>query len=656
MPWETQKPEDRAIIPDFLPARLPLEPAPSARQQNHATPIGLVGLTVGAIGVVFGDIGTSPLYTIREAFSPHYGLTADHNTVLGLLSLVFWALTLIVTYKYVTIILRADNEGEGGIMALMALAQRTLARGSTSRTLVGMLGVFGAALFFGDGVLTPAVTVLAAIEGLEVVAPSLHPFIVPMAVLVLALLFAAQRFGTARVGSIFGPVMALWFLVLAALGVLNILHEPEVLRAVNPWWALRFFVKHHWHGVFILGAVVLAVTGGEAIYTDMGHFGAKPIRLAWYGFVLPALMLNYLGQGALVLENPDAIRNPFYVGVPEWARWPVIVLATLAAIIACQAVITGGYSVARQAMQLGYLPRMRVRHTSRDTIGQIYIPAINWTMMIVVIGLVLAFKSSSALATAYGISVSATMLIDTLLLALVARALWPRWRAWVLPSCLVFCVIDLAFLVANGAKVLQGGWFPVVLGVVVCGLMRTWWRGRQTLFAEIQKQGMQLDVFLASLMLSPPVRVPGTAIFLTGDSGVAPQAMLHNLKHNKVLHARNIFLTVDTLDVPYAPMAQRFAMEDLGNAFYRIVLRFGFMETPDVPRALMHADAQDVVFDPMQTTYFVSRETVVASPNLGMPVWRDKIFALMHRNAAPANQVFRLPGNRLVELGAQVEI
>jgi len=613
---------------------------------------------VGALGVVFGDIGTSPLYTIREAFSPHYGLAPTHDVVLGLLSLVFWALTLVVTCKYVTIIMRADNDGEGGIMALMALAQRTLSKGSTLRYLVGVLGVFGAALFFGDGVLTPAVTVLAAFEGLEVIAPDLHRWIVPLTVLVLLALFTTQRFGTTRVGRVFGPVMVLWFAVLAVLGIANILHTPEVLRAVNPWWAVQFFAEHHWQGLFVLGAVVLAITGGEAIYTDMGHFGAKPIRRVWYGFVLPALMLNYLGQGALVLENPEAIRNPFYVGVPDWAHWPVMVLATLAAIIACQAVITGGYSMARQAMQLGYLPRMHVRHTSREAIGQIYVPAINWTMMVIVIGLVLAFRSSSALATAYGVSVSATMLIDTLLLALVAHAAWQRWRWWVLPACLLFFGIDLAFLFANGVKIWQGGWFPVVLGALLFGLMRTWWRGRRVLRAEIQRQGMRLDVFLTSLLLAPPVRVDGTAIFLTGDPNVAPQAMLHNLKHNKVLHARNVFLTVETLDVPYVPYAQRVAVQDLGHAFYRIVLRFGFTQTPDVPRALIRASdiAEHLGFDPMQTTYFVSRETLVPSPYRGMPVWRDKIFALMHRNAAPANQFFHIPGNRLVELGAQVEI
>ncbi|MHC9086914.1 potassium transporter Kup [Luteimonas sp. RIT-PG2_3] len=619
--------------------------------------IGLTGLIVGAIGVVFGDIGTSPLYTIREAFSPHYGLIANHDTVLGLLSLVFWSLMIVVTLKYVTIIMRADNDGEGGIMALMALAQRTLSPSSRSAYLLGILGVFGASLFFGDGVLTPAVTVLSAVEGLEVVAPGMHNWIVPIAVLVLIVLFATQRFGTAKVGKVFGPIMVLWFLVLAVLGVMNILHEPEVLHAINPWWAARFFMEHSWHGVFILGAVVLAVTGGEAIYTDMGHFGARPIRFAWYFFVLPALMLNYLGQGALVLENPAAIRNPFYFGVPDWARWPMIGLATMAAVIASQAVITGGYSVARQAMQLGYIPRMRIKHTSSDTIGQIYIPGINWTMMVIVIGLVLSFRSSSALATAYGISVSGTMLIDTLLLAVVARALWPGWRRWVLPLCGAFLVIDLAFLVANGAKILQGGWFPVVLGSLLFTLLRTWRRGRQLLHDEVQKEGIRLDAFIPGLMLAPPVRVPGTAVFLTSDKGVVPHALMHNLKHNKVLHERNVFLTAETLAVPYAPKEGRLKMESIGDEFYRVVVRFGFMEMPDVPLALMRScDQGGIHFDPMDTTYFVSRETIVASARRGMPIWRDKLFALMHRNAAPANQFFRIPGNRLVELGAQVEI
>ena len=628
----------------------------AAQAHGHGQ-VGLAGLVVGAIGVVFGDIGTSPLYTIREAFSPHYGLVANHDTVLGLLSLVFWALMLVVTVKYVTIIMRADNDGEGGIMALMALAQRSLPKGSKSGYTVGILGVLGASLFFGDGVITPAISVLSAVEGLEIVAPQLHSWIVPISLLVLVALFATQRYGTAKVGRVFGPVTLLWFASLAVLGVVNILHEPEVLKAINPWWALRFFAEHTWGGVFVLGAVVLAVTGGEAIYTDMGHFGARPIRLAWYFFVLPSLMLNYLGQGALVLEDPAAIRNPFYIGVPEWARWPMIALATAATVIASQAVITGAFSIARQAMQLGYIPRMRIMHTSRDTIGQIYIPGINWMLMVLVILLVLTFRSSSALATAYGISVSMTMLIDTLLLAIVARALWARWRWWVLPLCALFLVIDAAFVVANGAKILAGGWFPVILGAVLFTLLRTWRRGRELLHQEIRKEGIQLDTFLPGLMLSPPVRVPGTAVFMTADKGVVPHALLHNLKHNKVLHERNVFLTVDTLTTPYAPKGERLKITAIGDDFHRVVIKFGFMETPDVPQALMQScDQCDLTFDPMDTTYFTSRETIVASPHRNMPAWRDKLFALMHRNAAPATGFFRIPGNRIVELGSQVQI
>ncbi|MDQ2702739.1 MAG: potassium transporter Kup [Pseudomonadota bacterium] len=628
----------------------------SKHPRNHGG-AGFASLVVGAIGVVFGDIGTSPLYTLKQAFGPHYGLVANHDTVLGILSLVFWALTIVVTVKYVTVIMRADNEGEGGIMALMSLAQRTLKPGSRSVYMVGILGIFGASLFFGDGVITPAISVLSAVEGLEVVAPQLHQWIVPIVVVVLLVVFLAQRFGTAKVGLVFGPIMILWFLALAVLGVVNIFHAPEVLKAINPWWALRFFAEHHFGGVFILGAVVLAVTGGEALYTDMGHFGARPIRLGWYWFVLPALMLNYLGQGALVLEDPTAIVNPFYVGVPGWARWPMIVLATCATVIASQAVITGAFSISRQAMQLGYIPRMAVKHTSRETIGQIYIPAVNWTLMVLVIGLVLAFQTSTALATAYGISVSATMLIDTLLLAIVARELWPRARGWVLALCVLFLVGDVGFLVANAAKILDGGWFPVVLGIVLFTLLRTWRRGRELLYQEIRKGGIQLDTFLPGLMLAPPVRVPGTAVFLIAQQEVVPQALLHNLKHNKVLHERNVFLTVKTLNVPYAAKANRLQIDPIGDEFHRVTLRFGFMETPDVPLALMRScDRGGIHFDPMDTTYFASRENVVASKRGGMPVWRDKLFAVMHRNAAPATGFFHIPGNRLVELGAQVEI
>ena len=632
-------------------------PATPARPPGHGPAGSQLALVVGAIGVVFGDIGTSPLYTLKEAFSPHYGLSSDHDTVLGVLSLAFWSLMVVVTLKYVTIIMRADNEGEGGIMALMALAQRTLRNGSRSAYVVGILGIFGASLFFGDGVITPAISVLGAMEGLEVAAPGLHNFIVPLTIVVLVVLFAAQRFGTARVGKVFGPVTMLWFVAIAAIGAWNIIQSPEVLKAFNPWWAVLFFMEHSWQGVFILGAVVLAVTGGEALYADMGHFGATPIRHGWYFFVLPCLVLNYLGQGALVLEHPELARNPFYESVPGWALYPMIVLATLAAVIASQAVITGAFSISRQAMQLGYIPRMRIKHTSSEAIGQIYVPGINWMLMVMVIGLVLVFRSSSNLAVAYGISVSATMLIDTLLLALVARALWPVGRRWILALCVVFFFIDVAFVVANGAKLLQGAWFPVVLGIVLFTLMRTWRRGRALLREEMRKDGIRVDTFLPGLMLAPPVRVPGTAVFLTADPGLVPHALLHNLKHNKVLHEHNVFLTVETLPVPYAPAEQRIRVDAIGDEFHRVLVRFGFMEIPDVPLALMRAcDREGLSMDPMDTTYFASRENVVAGARRGMPTWRDKLFAFMHRNAAPATGFFRIPGNRLVELGAQVEI
>ncbi len=459
------------------------------------------------------------------------------------------------------------------------------------------------------------------------------------------------------VGKVFGPITLVWFISIAAIGIDNVIDTPEVLKAFNPWWGVKFFMVHGWHALFILGAVVLAVTGGEALYADMGHFGPKSIRIGWTFVVLPSLMLNYLGQGAMVLDHPSAVSNPFYESVPEWALLPMIVLATMAAVIASQAVITGAFSVARQAMQLGYIPRMLIKHTSRDTIGQIYVPYINWLLMVLVLVVVLIFRSSTALATAYGISVSATMLIDTLLLALVANALWPKWRLWVLPLCVVFFIVDLGFVIANGAKFFHGAWFPIVLGLLVFTLLRTWRRGRELLHDAVREEGIQLDSFLPGLMLAPPVRVPGTAVFLTADKGVVPHALMHNLKHNKVLHERNVFLTVVTLDVPYAPLDKRLEMTSIGDDFYRVVVRYGFMESPDVPLALMRScDAGGIYFDPMDTTYFASRETIIATPHRNMPAWRDKLFAIMHRNAAPATVFFRIPGNRLVELGSTVEI
>ena len=620
---------------------------------------GLAALTAGAIGVVFGDIGTSPLYTIKEMFHPHFGLAPDAETVKGLLSLGFWSLLLVVTLKYVIVIMRADNDGEGGIMALTALAQRSLKKGSRLSYTVGILGIFGAALFFGDGMITPPITVLGAVEGLEVISPLFKQWVVPLSIVILVGLFAFQRFGTARVGKIFGPVMITWFIALAALGAYNIAQYPIVLKALNPYWAYNFFTTHDWHALFILGAVVLTVTGGEALYADMGHFGKKPIRWGWFGFVLPALVLNYFGQGAVLLESPAAVANPFYMSIPGWAQLPMLVLATTAAAVASQAVITGAFSVTRQAIQLGYLPRLAIKYTSKDTIGQIYVPSINNMLLIAVIVLVLVFRSSGALATAYGLSVTGTMLIDTLLLAVVAYTRWPDSRKWVLPLCGLFLLIDLAFLIANGAKLFTGvgAWVPLFIGVTAFLMMRTWRRGRELLHEEIRKEGIMLDSFLPGLMLAPPTRVQGTAIFMTADMGVVPHALLHNLKHNKVLHERNVFLTVETLNVPYAPKNKRLKIDPIGDDFYRVLISYGFAETPDVPQALMGScDKGGIYFDPMDTTYFASRETIVASAHRGMPVWRDKLFAVMHRNAAPATGFFRIPGNRLVELGAQVEI
>ena len=629
-----------------------------AGQHGHSK-AGMVALVAGAVGVVFGDIGTSPLYTIKEMFHPHFGLTPDADTVRGLLSLGFWSLLLVVTLKYVIVIMRADNDGEGGIMALTALAQRSLTKGSRLNYTVGILGIFGAALFFGDGMITPPITVLGAVEGLEVVSPVFTRWVVPISLVILTGLFAFQRFGTAKVGKAFGPVMITWFIVLAGFGIYNIAQNPSVLAALNPFWAWHFFVTHDWHAVLILGAVVLTVTGGEALYADMGHFGKQPIRWGWFGFVLPALVLNYYGQGAVLLRHPEAVANPFYMSIPDWAQIPMLVLATTAAAVASQAVITGAFSVTRQAIQLGYLPRLHIKYTSKDTIGQIYVPSVNLMLYLAVVVLVLSFQSSGALATAYGLSVTGTMLIDTLLLAIVAYTRWPDSRRWVLPLCGVFLVIDLAFLFANGAKLVTGigAWVPLFIGITAFTMMRTWRRGRELLHGEVQKDGIRLDTFLPGLMLAPPVRVPGTAIFLTADKGVVPHALLHNLKHNKVLHERNVFLTVETMTVPYAPKKKRLKIEPIGDDFYRVVISYGFAETPDVPQALMGScDQGGVYFDPMETTYFASRETVVARRQGGMPIWRDKLFAAMHRNAAPATGFFRIPGNRLVELGAQVEI
>ncbi|HVX04237.1 MAG TPA: potassium transporter Kup [Rhodanobacteraceae bacterium] len=623
--------------------------ADSARKAMHV-------MVLGAIGVVFGDLGTSPLYTFSEAFSDQHGMPVTTFNVLGVLSLVLWTLLIVVALKYITFIMRADNKGEGGIMAMMALAQRATRQYPRTRRLVVLAAVLGAALFFGDGVITPSITVLSAVEGLGVAAPALTHWVVWIAVIVLVTLFLIQKRGTGRVGSIFGPVMCMWFIALGLIGAYNIVRHPFVLRAINPWYGLNFFVHHGAGGFLVLGAVVLCVTGAEALYADMGHFGRKPITVAWYGFVMPGLMLNYFGQGALLVHNPAAASNPFYLAVPQWALYPMIALATAAAVIASQAVIAGSFSIMRQAIQLGFLPRMPVVHTSNEEIGQIYLPWVNRLLMILVVLVVIGFGSSKALAGAYGIAVTGTMIIDTTLFLIVAWRMW-KWNPLVIVGLgLFFLTIDLSFFGANTLKVEDGGWFPLVLGLAVFTLLTTWRRGRDLVLRQLKHGGLALAPFIANLAEHPPTRVEGTAIFLVSDPDAVPHALLHNLKHNKVLHRRNVILTVETLETPYADFDERMELKDLGNDFYLLKLRFGFADDPNVPAALHECAELGLEIKMMDTTFFLSRETIVATDRPGMALWRDKLFAFLARNALPATAFFSIPGNRLIELGAQVEI
>jgi KUP system potassium uptake protein len=623
-------------------------------EQLHGS---MPALVLGAIGVVFGDIGTSPLYTMQEVFLPEYGLKPMHSTVLGVLSLITWSLITVVAVKYVSLVMRADNRGEGGIMALMTMAQRAVGGSTRMRRLVMLMALLGAALFFGDGVITPSISVLSAVEGLEVVAPHLQHWVVPLAVVVLLGLFWLQRHGTAKVGALFGPICVLWFLALAVIGVWNIIQAPEVLAALNPIYAIDFFKVHGVIAFIALGAVVLCVTGAEALYTDMGHFGRSPIRTAWFGFVMPALLLNYYGQGGLLLNHPEAIGNPFYHAVPDWARYPMIGLATAAAVIASQAVISGAFSVTRQAIQLGFVPRMQVVHTSREAIGHIFLPFVNRMLMVAVILTVVFFGSSKALGGAYGIAVTGTMAIDTLLVMTVAKRLW-NWN-WlvVIPVGLILLTVDLSFFGANTLKIPDGGWFPLAMGMCLFAVMTTWRRGRELVVREIKQGGLALEPFIENIAEHPPTRVPGTAIFLTANQNSVPHALLHNLKHNKVLHERNVLLTAETLETPVADAEERIEIDTLEGEFYRITLRFGFAEDPNIPLALAQCGRRGVHFDMMDTTFFLSRETIVAdSRRPGMALWRDKIFAFLSRNALPATAFFQIPGNRLIELGAQVEI
>jgi KUP system potassium uptake protein len=614
----------------------------------------LPALTIAAIGIVYGDIGTSPLYTMREAFGETGALPLAEATVLGVLSLIFWSLLTVVTLKYVIVILRADNRGEGGILALAALAHRTVS--SRRHRSVLVLAMFGAALFYGDGLITPAISVLSAIEGLKVATPLFEPYVVPIALGILIALFVIQSHGTGKIGLLFGPVVCLWFIVLGFLGLVQIVQAPHVLSALNPTYGLALFASHQWSAFVTLGAVFLAVTGAEALYADMGHFGRLPIRIAWFGLVLPGLLLNYFGQGALLLADPGTVANPFYLLAPEWALYPMVVLATWATVIASQAVISGAFSISAQAVQLGYLPRLNVRHTSDQTIGQIYIPGINWLLLAGVVLLVLGFQSSSNLAAAYGIAVSGTMAITAVLAGIVARSRWGWPPALIAVVFGAFLAIDLTFLSANALKIFAGGWFPIALAVAVLLLMSTWRRGREIMFERLYRGAPSLRSFLASLSLHPPTRVPGTAVFLTANPDTVPRALLHNLKHNKVLHERVVTLKVATENVPRVPASERVEIEHLGANFHRVLVRYGFMERPDVPAALRSCQLGPPEPTLMDVSFFLSRETFLPSARPDLPRWREQIFIHMANAALDATRFFRLPPDRVVEVGSQVEI
>ena len=614
----------------------------------------LLPLSLAALGVVYGDIGTSPLYAVRECFYGEHGVAVTRANILGALSLIFWALVIVVTLKYHVYVLRADNRGEGGILALTALV-RGKVRGR-SRWLVIALGLFGAALLYADGILTPAISVLGAVEGLDVASPAFGRFVVPFSVVILIGLFFFQRRGTAGVGAVFGPVMLVWFSTLAVLGVSGILRHPEVLAAVNPLHGLRFFADNGLGGFLVLGAVFLVATGGEALYADLGHFGERPIQLDWFCLVGPALLLNYFGQGALLLSNPEAAHNPFYRLAPAWGRFPLLVLATLAAVIASQAIISGAFSLTRQAVQLGYLPRVEIIHTSATEMGQIYIPGVNWALMAATIAVVVSFRSSSNVASAYGVALTTTMLITTLLAFVVARRIW-GWSLWVagLVTAL-FLVADLAFFGATMVKVPAGGWFPLVVAAAVLALMTTWQRGRSVLGAKIAQRLVPIEDLVGDVERRSLPRARGTAVYLTGDPAGTPIALLHNLKLNQVVHERNVLLTVQGEEIPYVPANERLEVSDLGMGFYRAIAHFGFMEDPDIPALLARAQDQGLAIEPGSTTYVLSRNLLVPARRPGMAAWRRRLFIVAARNAETASQFFRLPPNRVVELGMQIEI
>ena len=635
---------------------------PADRPAGHHPQSGLAKLAIGAIGIVFGDIGTSPIYAFRETFAGHHALAHGPAEIVGVLSLIFWSMMIVVSLKYVAVIMRADNKGEGGSLALLALINRK-SEGSTRKWTAGiiLLGVFACALFYGDAMITPAMSVLSAVEGLTTVESSFAPFVVPIAVGILVCLFAIQSVGTAKVGALFGPIMIVYFTTISALGIVHILGAPSIiLETLNPLNAVNFFLTDGLAAFLALGSVVLAVTGAEALYADMGHFGRKPIGVSWLFFAMPALMLNYMGQGAMILSlDPaaaaEAIRNPFFLLAPEALRLPLVILATMATIIASQAVLSGAFSVTQQAMQLGFIPRLRILHTSASAAGQIYIPVINWALMVMVILLVMFFQTSSNLAAAYGIAVTGAMFIDTCLLTVVLFSLW-KWPPWLaVPLLALFFLVDVAYFAANLTKVPDGGWFPLLIGVIAFTLLTTWARGRKLMIQRMNEAAMPVEIFVKSAATSA-TRVPGTAVFMTTTLDGVPHALLHNLKHNKVLHDRVMLLTVRIEDVPYVEPSNRFDMRDLGNGFYRLIIRYGFMQETDVPAALASVETCGPQFRMMDTSFFLARQTLITSAKPGMAVWRERLFAWMLRNAESAMEFFKLPPNRVVELGSQVEI
>ena len=616
----------------------------------------LAALTLAAVGIVYGDIGTSPLYTLRAIFDHEHGLPLNTPNILGIVSLIFWSLTIVVSLKYVTLVLRADNRGEGGIMALMALATNSVTKHSAWHFPLLVIGVLGATMFYGDSVITPAISVLGAIEGLEVAAPGMSHYVVPIAVLVLLVLYSVQRHGTAGIGRFFGPIMLVWFIALAVMGVINILEAPVILRALNPWEALRFMLENKLLAFVALGAVVLAMTGAEALYADMGHFGRKPIRMAWFTIAFPALALNYLGQGGLLIMQPDAVDNPFFHQLGSWSVIPLVILSTMAAVIASQATISGTYSMTKQAIALGLLPRMRILHTSASEMGQIYIPAVNWLQLCVVLIAVIGFGSSDELAGAYGIAVTATMMATTILTFFVTRYRWHLPLAVCLGATGFFFAIDVMLFSSTTLKLFHGGWFPLLLGTVLLTLMLTWKRGRELVFDNLEKHAIPLDAFMESLFVAPPVRVPGTALFLRGESDGVPHALLHNLVHNKVLHERVVFLTVHIREEPWVPPQEQVKIVELGHNCYQLNVQYGFKDEPDIPGILRQCAGLGLTFEMMETSFFIARQTVISTPGRGMAPWREHLYVMMSRNARAAADYYQIPPNRVIELGTQVEI